>query len=91
VLDLPNQAEEIESIARREKRELTNCLVALLTGLVRRSQRQSPDGLDPRLLAELILQDSPSLQPRLPKPYGAPQPNNPRNSLNNAGLSFSIA
>lgn len=42
-LDRPNLAEEIESIARREKRELTNCLVALLTGLVRRSRRQSPD------------------------------------------------
>jgi hypothetical protein len=65
-LDLPNLADEIESIVRRDKRELTSCLTAVMTGRLRPPPEDAPIGLDPRFHAVLILRDSPSPRPLLP-------------------------
>src|SRR5271168_219316 len=70
--DLENIAEEIESIARAEKRELTNRLKVLLTHLMRWRFQPGLRGNPWRLSIEKQrrevlehLADSPSLQARL--------------------------
>ena len=71
-LDLSNLAEEIESIGRSEKRELTNRLVVLLAHMLkwatqpaRRSRSWTNTIREHRDQAELLLRDSPSLRPLL--------------------------
>lgn len=71
-LDLSNLAEEIESIGRSEKRELTNRLVVLLAHMLkwatqpaRRSRSWTNTIREQRDQAELLLRDSPSLRPLL--------------------------
>lgn len=71
-LDLSNLAEEIESMGRSEKRELTNRLVVLLAHMLkgatqpaRRSRSWTNTIQEQRDQAESVLRDNPSLRPLL--------------------------
>jgi Domain of unknown function DUF29 len=72
-LDWENLAEEIESLGRSDRRELTNQVYRIIRHLAklqfspatdpRRGWRESI--VDARMQAELVLADSPSLKPQL--------------------------
>lgn len=71
-LDLLNLAEEIETMGRAEKRELTNRLAVLLTHLLKWAAQPSRQGRswtatirEQRLQAASVLRDNPSLRPML--------------------------
>jgi hypothetical protein len=71
-LDLLNLAEEIESMGRSEKRELTNRLTVLLTHLLKWAAQPSRHGRswtatiwEQRIQAASVLRDNPSLRPML--------------------------
>lgn len=68
-IDLENLIEEIESLGKRDKRELLNRLILLLSHLLKyayQAERRSNSWLatidEQRRQIELILQDSPSLR-----------------------------
>jgi hypothetical protein len=70
--DVANIAEEIESLGRREKRELTECLAALLVHLLqwrcqpdRRDRSLAVSVREQRRQAGRLLRDNPSLRPQL--------------------------
>lgn len=69
-IDLPNLIEEIDSIGKREKRELRSRLIVLLMHLLKwkyqpnkRSESWISTISEQRLSLEELLEDSPSLQP----------------------------
>ncbi|MEH2247640.1 DUF29 domain-containing protein [Nostoc sp.] len=71
-IDIPNLIEEIESMGRSEKRELTNRLIVLLMHLLKwqyqpekRSESWRSTISEQRICIETLLEDSPSLQPLL--------------------------
>ena len=68
-LDLDNLIEEIDAIARKDKREVKSRLIVLLTHLLKyqfQAQKQSRSWLgilyEQRLELELVFEDSPSLR-----------------------------
>ncbi|MBS3029059.1 MAG: DUF29 domain-containing protein [Dolichospermum sp. DET50] len=71
-IDLANLIEEIESMGRSEKRELKSRLIVLLMHLLKwqyqpekRSESWRSTITEQRICIELLLEDSPSLQPLL--------------------------
>jgi len=69
-IDIPNLVEEIESMGRSEKRELKSRLIVLLMHLLKweyqpekRSQSWRSTITEQRICIEVLLEDSPSLQP----------------------------
>ena len=71
-IDLANLIEEIESMGRSEKRELKSRLIVLLMHLLKwqyqpekRSESWRSTIAEQRICIELLLEDSPSLQPLL--------------------------
>ena len=71
-IDLANLIEEIESIGKSEKRELKSRLIVLLMHLLKwqyqpekRSESWRSTITEQRICIELLLEDSPSLQPLL--------------------------
>ncbi|MGB3534396.1 MAG: DUF29 domain-containing protein [Microcoleaceae cyanobacterium] len=71
-IDLPNLIEEIDSIGKREKRELRSRLIVLLMHLLKwkyqphkRSESWLSTISEQRISLEELLEDSPSLQPFL--------------------------
>ncbi len=69
-VDIPNLIEEIESMGRSEKRELKNKLIVLLMHLIKwqyqpqkRSENWRSTIIEQRICIEVLLEDSPSLQP----------------------------
>ena len=75
-VDIVNLVEEIESLGRREKRELKNCLIVLLMHLLKwkyqpgkRSESWRSTISDRRIYLELLLEDNPSLKPFLPEVF----------------------
>lgn len=73
-LDLANLAEEIESMGRAEKKELTSRLTVLLTHLLKwaaQPERQGRSWIatikEQRLRSAAVLRDNPSLRPQVPE------------------------
>jgi hypothetical protein len=73
LVDIDNICEELETLARREKRELTEALTALMHGLLRwscqtghQSKSQSMRLELSRLSARDLMRDNPSLLPKNP-------------------------
>ncbi len=71
-IDLANLIEEIESMGKSEKRELKSRLIVLLMHLLKwqyqpekRSESWRSTMTEQRICIELLLEDSPSLQPLL--------------------------
>lgn len=72
-VDLENLIEEIEGLAKRDRRELKNRLTVLLAHLLKRIYVKSPDNFhdweltirEQRRQIQDLLQDSPSLKPYL--------------------------
>ncbi|MCG6138135.1 MAG: DUF29 domain-containing protein [Nostoc sp. LLA-1] len=71
-INLPNLIEEIESMERSEKRELKSRLIVLLIHLIKwqyqpekRSESWRSTITEQRICIELLLEDSPILQPML--------------------------
>jgi len=69
-IDIPNLIEEIESMGKSEKRELKSRLIVLLMHLLKwqyqpekRSESWRSTVTEQRICIELLLEDSPSLQP----------------------------
>ncbi|MDF5707576.1 MAG: DUF29 domain-containing protein [Nostoc sp. S4] len=69
-IDLPNLIEEVESMGRSEKRELKSRLIILLMHLLKwqyqpknQSESWRSTITEQRICIELLLEDSPSLQP----------------------------
>ncbi|AFZ25004.1 protein of unknown function DUF29 [Cylindrospermum stagnale PCC 7417] len=71
-IDVPNLIEEIESMGKSEKRELRSRLIILLMHLLKwqyqpekRSESWRSTITEQRICIEILLEDSPSLQPLL--------------------------
>ena len=77
-VDVPNLIEEVESIGKRDKRELRSRLIVLLMHLLKwkyQPQKRSESWLstisEQRVSLEELLEDSPSLQPSLVEVFEA--------------------
>ena len=95
-LDLVNLAEEIESMGRSEKRELTNRLSVLLAHLLkwavqsaRRSRSWTNTIGEQRDQAAIVLRDNPSLRPLLPEILADAYRLGQRTAMRESGLSAS--
>ena len=93
-LDLANLAEEIESMGRAEKRELSSRLTVLLTHLLKWAAQPARRGRswantigEQRDQAAIIIRDNPSLRPVLPEILADAYRLGRRGAIRETGLS----